>query len=67
MCTHRRQTTPTSRVEVPAPAAAPAVRACMISFYFEPHYSGSAIQCRALSRYLKRRGVGVQIVSANTD
>lgn len=38
----------------------------MISFYFEPHYSGSAIQCRALSRYLKRRGVGVQIVSANT-
>jgi glycosyltransferase involved in cell wall biosynthesis len=38
----------------------------MISYFFEPHYSGSAIQCRALSRYLKRRGVGVQIVSANT-
>jgi glycosyltransferase involved in cell wall biosynthesis len=41
------------------------MRACMISFYFAPHYSGSAIQARNLSRYLQRRGIGVQVVSAN--
>jgi glycosyltransferase involved in cell wall biosynthesis len=54
-------------VSVPASTAAgrAAPRACMLSFYFEPSYSGSAIQARNLSRYLMRRGIEVQVVSAN--
>ncbi len=36
----------------------------MVSFYYEPNYSGSAIQAGNLSRYLQRRGVEPFIVSA---
>jgi glycosyltransferase involved in cell wall biosynthesis len=37
----------------------------MISFYFHPNYSGSAIQALNLSRHLVRLGVRPMIVSAN--
>lgn len=40
------------------------MRACMVSFYFEPQYSGSAIQAKNLCRYLKRQGVDSMVVSA---
>jgi glycosyltransferase involved in cell wall biosynthesis len=37
----------------------------MVSFYFHPEYSGSAIQALNLSRYLRQLGVVPSIVSAN--
>jgi hypothetical protein len=37
----------------------------MVSYYFWPNYSGSAIQARRLCHALRERGVDVQIVSAN--
>jgi glycosyltransferase involved in cell wall biosynthesis len=37
----------------------------MISYYFPPDYSGSAIQARNLSRYLRPLGVDSTIVAAN--
>jgi glycosyltransferase involved in cell wall biosynthesis len=43
------------------------IRACMVSFYFHPHYSGSAVQAHNLSRHLVRRGVDPWIVSANLN
>ena len=42
-----------------------AVRSCMLSFYFHPSYSGSAVQARSLGRHLLKRGVIPWIVSAN--
>lgn len=41
------------------------VRVCMLSYYYAPHYSGSAIQARNLSLYLQPRGVELFVVSAN--
>ena len=41
------------------------VRACMLSFYFPPNYSGSAIQALSVSRELRGQGVECFIVSAN--
>lgn len=41
------------------------VRVCMLSFYYFPHYSGSAIQARNLSLKLQARGVELFVVSAN--
>lgn len=41
------------------------VRACMLSFYFAPSYSGSAVQAKNLSLRLRERGVAPLIVSAN--
>lgn len=46
-------------------AAAGPVRVCMLSFYYAPHYSGSAIQARNLSLHLRTRGVEPFVVSAN--
>ncbi|MBD3868862.1 MAG: glycosyltransferase family 4 protein [Acidobacteria bacterium] len=43
------------------------IRVCMVSFYYDPNYSGSAIQAGNLSRYLKRRGVQPFVVSARLD
>lgn len=37
----------------------------MVSFYFAPNYSGSAIQARNLSRHLAGHGVESTVVSAN--
>ena len=37
----------------------------MISFYFTPNYSGSAIQARNLSRHLVSHGIQASVVSAN--
>lgn len=48
-----------------APAGPRLIRACMISFYFLPNYSGSAIQARNLSRHLVKHGVQASVVSAN--
>jgi glycosyltransferase involved in cell wall biosynthesis len=45
--------------------AKPPLRACMVSYFFWPNYSGSAIQARRLCHALRERGVEVQIVSAN--
>lgn len=41
------------------------VRACMLSFYFHPSYSGSAVQAKNLSSRLKDYGVEPHFVSAN--
>lgn len=41
------------------------LRVCMVSFYFHPHYSGSAIQAHNLCRHLQLTGVESFIVSAN--
>jgi glycosyltransferase involved in cell wall biosynthesis len=41
------------------------IRPCMVSFFFHPQYSGSAIQAHRLSRLLQARGVEPVIVSAN--
>lgn len=41
------------------------LRVCMLSFYFSPDYSGSAIQAKNLSRYLAHYNVEAFIVSAN--
>lgn len=43
----------------------PRLRVCMLSFYFFPDYSGSAIQAKNLSRYLANYNVEAFIVSAN--
>lgn len=40
-------------------------RPCMLSFYFDPVYSGSAVQAHSLSRYLRRLGIEPIVVSAN--
>lgn len=40
------------------------IRVCMLSFYFTPEYSGSAVQARNLSRHLTSKGVDAFIVSA---
>lgn len=48
----------------PAGSATP-IRACMVSYYFAPDYSGSAIQARNLSRHLVGHGIDATIVSAN--
>jgi glycosyltransferase involved in cell wall biosynthesis len=37
----------------------------MLSYYYAPHYSGSAIQARNLSHHLQTRGVELFVVSAN--
>lgn len=37
----------------------------MLSYYYSPHYSGSAIQARNLSLHLQTRGVQPFVVSAN--
>jgi len=47
------------------PQRAHTIRVCMVSYYFEPDYSGSSIQAHNLSRYLQRLGVEPLIVSAN--
>lgn len=41
------------------------VRACMLSFYFRPSYSGSAIQALNLARQLAKSGVHSRFLSAN--
>lgn len=41
------------------------IRACMLSFYFHPNYSGSSIQAFNLSQKLRSHGVDPFIVSAN--
>ncbi len=41
------------------------VRVCMLSYFYAPHYSGSAIQARNLSLHLQSRGVEPFVVSAN--
>lgn len=41
------------------------VRVCMLSYFYAPHYSGSAIQARNLSLHLQTRGVEPFVVSAN--
>lgn len=41
------------------------IRVCMLSFYFPPSYSGSAIQARNLSLWLKKLKVEPFILSAN--
>lgn len=41
------------------------VRVCMLSYYYAPHYSGSAMQARNLSLHLQARGVEPMVVSAN--
>ena len=43
------------------------IRVCMVSFYYAPNFSGSAIQAGNLSRYLQRRNVEPFIVSAMLD
>lgn len=43
----------------------PVARACMLSFYFHPAYSGSAVQAHNLCRWLLARGITSEIVSAN--
>lgn len=40
------------------------LRACMVSFYYAPEYSGSAIQAGNLCRYLNRMGVETIVVTA---
>jgi glycosyltransferase involved in cell wall biosynthesis len=40
------------------------LRPCMVSFYFPPHYSGSAVQALNLSRHLRRFNVEPFIVAA---
>lgn len=41
------------------------MRVCMLSFYFHPAYSGSAVQAYGLSRQLLQRGFAPQVISAN--
>lgn len=41
------------------------IRVCMLSYFFPPSYSGSALQAQALSRSLMEIGVEPTIVSAN--
>lgn len=41
------------------------IRACMLSFYFHPSYSGSAVQARNLALHLREQGVDATFVSAN--
>ena len=41
------------------------IRVCMLSFYFYPSYSGSAVQAGNLSRRLVERGIEPLFVSAN--
>jgi glycosyltransferase involved in cell wall biosynthesis len=48
-------------------SAAHGPRACMISFYFPPSYSGSAVQAHNLCRHLQRRNVASFIVAANLE
>lgn len=48
-----------------AAVARTTARPCMVSFYFPPSYSGSAVQALNLSRYLHRRGLEPFILSAN--
>lgn len=55
----------TARAEGRDSAVARSLRPCMISFYFHPNYSGSAIQALNLSRQLVDFGVRPMIVSAN--
>lgn len=45
----------------------PPIRVCMVSFFYEPNFSGSAIQAGNLSRYLQRRNVEPFVVSAMLD
>lgn len=52
-----------NEIEAPLHVEQPRVR--MLSFYFPPAYSGSAVQAYNLSRCLLRRGVHAEIVSAN--
>ena len=40
-------------------------RVCMLSFYFHPSYSGSAVQAQNLCRHIAPLGVQTEIVSAN--
>lgn len=51
----------------PGGRLAAGIRVCMVSFYYAPRYSGSALQARSLSRYLRRFGVEPFVVSANLD
>lgn len=46
-------------------ASAAEVRVCMLSFYYPPSYSGSAVQAQNLSRHLLEFGIRPMIVSAN--
>ena len=41
------------------------LRVCMVSYYFPPHYSGSAVQAHNLCRHLQLSDVESLIVSAN--
>lgn len=41
------------------------IRPCMVSYYFHPSYSGSAIQAFNLSKHLRELGLSPMIVSAN--
>jgi glycosyltransferase involved in cell wall biosynthesis len=59
-------TSPAGRFDVPPTVAFPrAVRPCMVSYYFHPSYSGSAIQALSLSRHLIELGAKPMIVAAN--
>jgi glycosyltransferase involved in cell wall biosynthesis len=50
---------------IDATAALRPIRPCMISFYFHPDYSGSAIQALNLSRHLVGLGLRPFVVAAN--
>jgi len=54
-------------IDVPeeARSASRAIRPCMLSFYFHPEYSGSAIQAHNLCRKMLKLGIAPFIVSAN--
>jgi glycosyltransferase involved in cell wall biosynthesis len=54
-----------ARADSSATPPRPGLRACMVSFYFPPNYSGSAVQAHNLSRHLHAKGVTSSIVSAN--
>jgi glycosyltransferase involved in cell wall biosynthesis len=59
-------TRPGARVRVEAgDEARRRLRVCMVSYFFPPDYSGSAIQARNLARYLRPLGVEAAIVAAN--
>jgi len=59
--THETDIQPEARVQ----RGTEILRVCMLSFYFHPAYSGSAVQAHGLARQLMKRGLAPQIVSAN--
>src|SRR6267378_3069839 len=54
--------------ETPRDAGArPAVRVAQVTSYFEPHLGGVETHVRELSRALKRRGVDITVITADTE